>query len=117
MLRFCQDRIIAFDVDDTLIRLDKPKHLKDSDGVVIDGNRYWLHYKHIEKLKEKFNQGFGVLVWSQSGDEWADKVIRELKLENFVHLAMTKPEECVDDIPVNEWMKRSYIKEFKGDNE
>ena len=114
MLRLCFNRLIAFDIDDTLILQEKPKNQKKSDGVVIDGTRYWKHTKHIEKLKDKFNRGYGIIAWSQAGDDWADKVIRELKLETFVHLSMTKPEECVDDLPVSEWMKRSYIEEFKG---
>lgn len=113
MMRFTHNRLIAFDVDDTLVYLDQPPTQTFDDGVVVDGVRVWKHLKHIEYLKEKFNKGIGIIVWSQTGDEWAEKVIREVGLENFVHFVMTKPEEYVDDLPVSGWMKRKFIEEFK----
>lgn len=111
-----RDRILAVDVDGTLIDYlppDAPKW----DHVVMYGHKLFkvkrrefnislvIHHKEI--------RGYFILVWSANGNAWAENIVKTLGLENYVDLVLTKPLEYVDDKPVTEWMKnRIFIEEL-----
>lgn len=52
-----------------------------------------------------------MVVWSAGGWDWAEAVVKTLKLENFVDLVISKPTWTYDDlqpsefIPKPQWMK------------
>jgi len=58
----------------------------------------------IEKLKDHYIRGDGVCVWSQGGSDWAEAVVKALKLEKYVHVILTKPTHYYDDLEVDMWM-------------
>lgn len=70
------------------------------------------HRKHIEELKKHKMRGHTVIVWSAGGWEWAEAVVRALKLEKYVDLVLEKPTWYYDDLPAQEFMgKRYYLKD------
>lgn len=70
------------------------------------------HKKHIEQLKLHKLRGHTVIVWSAGGWEWAEAVVRALKLEQYVDLVIEKPMWFYDDLMPNEFMgKRYYMKD------
>lgn len=55
--------------------------------------------------------GFVVIVWSTSGHEWAEQVVKALKLENEVDYVMSKPHRMFDDCEnIADTLKHGYIK-------
>jgi beta-phosphoglucomutase-like phosphatase (HAD superfamily) len=93
---------VCFDVDDTLIMWEWYHEHEDTDSLItIDDNGYPTvvlpNQPHIELLKRYKAKGKTVIVWSQSGHEWAERVVRALGLEKYV-----------DDLHADEWMEYVY---------
>jgi len=65
------------------------------------------HKKHVEQLKLHKMRGHTIIVWSAGGWEWAEVVVRALKLEKFVDLVIEKPTWVYDDLPVVEFMPKN----------
>ncbi len=112
--------IVTFDVDETLIMWGKDTDKKISitlegeDGFTMDVTP---HAAHIELLKDfKKVCRYTVVVWSQSGWDWALAVVKALELEDYVDLVMSKPSRHVDDLPCNLWMGQRIYKEFEDEN-
>lgn len=121
-----------FDVDDTLVKWgtvlpEDREHLvpitcpvssvEDEDGNIKEVSQ-WTEYlrphkKHIEQLKLHKARGHTVIVWSQGGWEWAEAVVKALKLENYVDLVVSKPNWYYDDIPCQEYMGKNIWYEDK----
>ncbi len=94
------DKTLFVDVDDTL--------------VMWSATGYTPHKKHIEYLKKFHMRGQKIVVWSAGGWEWAERVVRELGLENVVSAVMCKPAWFVDDMPATEFLpeaNRRYLKD------
>lgn len=125
-----------FDVDDTLVMWNTtPEQLAkrgvdfDCPGsfVLIDGElresppwkqRLLPHRKHIEQLIKHKQRGHTIIVWSAGGYDWAAAVIKALKLENFVDLAISKPTWAYDDLQPTEFIpKPSYSKDYEIDED
>ena len=109
-------KVVAFDVDDTLILHDQPKDPKNSRIITLkhpaDGAdvSVWVHEEHVKLLKDQFALGRTILVWSHGGGEWVNAVVDALELENFVHLKMSKPMAFVDDLDCVHWLnKRVWV--------
>lgn len=108
------DQTIFFDVDDTLVMWGIP-----GKAIQIDchGTMETVvpNTKHIELLKEYAGkEGYTVVVWSQGGWEWAKAVVEALELEDYVDLAVNKPEFYVDDLNAVWFMNdrnRIYLEE------
>lgn len=92
------EKVTMFDVDQTLIRLFPEDY--EPEVLTIE------HYgeikvspinQHIEALKELKSKDYYVVVWSHSGTEWAEKVVKALKLEEQVDCIITKPLLAFDD--------------------
>lgn len=83
MITLNNSRLWAFDVDDTLIRWS--------------GLTYTPIPAHIELVKKAKILGHAVIVWSNGGPEWAERIVRELGLEDSVDLCCGKPSWYVDD--------------------
>jgi phosphoserine phosphatase len=116
------ERVVCFDVDETLIH-----HIQPSDIDVFNQDRVLeLKYESINEtylvlineihrklVKEMYHRGRYVIIWSARGHEWAEIVVKALGLENHVHMIMSKPIAYVDDVGADDFMKRIYIREEK----
>lgn len=109
--RIENEKLVYCDVDDTLIMWDYSKHkeeLKDSDAVTItfyDHDSYvYKNQKNINLLIKLAKMNYGIVLWSQTGAEYAEVVARKLGIDEFVTLYMTKPRYHIDDLPSSAWM-------------
>lgn len=89
------EKIVAIDVDGTLINPDEAGSLKIPYGSVIKS--FSPIMAHVELLKHYHGRGFYVIVWSHGGVKHALYTIKALKLERFVNLVLTKPMKHMDD--------------------
>lgn len=106
-------RIFPFDVDDTLVIWDAPAEERT---LVVkcpysDNSFFYLkpNFPMVELLKTKSARGHHIIVWSQSGEEWADAVIKALGIENYVHQTSDKFNEYADDLPVQAWAETRVL--------
>jgi len=110
------DRTVFFDCDDTIVMWDHENHpdaLTFRDILDPDPNACYSlvpHKRHIAMLKTFKRQGFSVVVWTQGGHLWAEEVVKVLGLEEFVDIAMAKPDTYFDDIEAKDFMQRRYFK-------
>lgn len=115
-----------YDVDDTLVMWDAtPEELAEHGidfecpGSLVffdeeDKPHYapgWKarlvpHRYHIEQMIKHKMRGHTNIVWSAGGYDWAEAVIRALKLERYVDLVISKPIWCYDDLPANEFIPK-----------
>lgn len=107
------EHIVAFDIDETIVH-----HIKDpTDDSLEILNPYSGSIiicqpikQHVELMKQYKGRGLFVVVWSKAGSLWAETVIRELLLEDYVDLVMTKFDRFVDDLQADEVLgERVYI--------
>ena len=109
-MRICADKVVGFDIDDSLISED-PIHeltvLVPFQGTTV---AVAVNQELVDTIKSAYQSGKYVIAWSQSGDEWVDAVIKSLNLEHHVHLCMSKMSECYDDLPIKEWLKVKKVK-------
>lgn len=98
-----KERVVYVDCDDTLIIWEPNKYEHTEKDLVhyVDNYGAWTFLKHqanidfVIKLKR---QGYGVVVWSAAGAEWAEKVVKLLKLEEVADVVLSKPEIALDDL-------------------
>lgn len=115
------DNVIFVDVDDTLILYKwTNKDITNLIDISLDDDGYKVtvlpHEEHIEMLKNFKGRGQGVVVWSQGGFAWAERVVRALALESYVDIIMTKPKWYADDLDCNDWMpNRIYLRKGLND--
>lgn len=106
------ENIVCFDVDDTLVIWTIPPG-REKECILFDsfGVPEWLlpHKHHIKLLKQFKARGQKVIVWSQGGAQWAEAVVKTLKLEDYVDVVMAKPKWVIDDLPAATWMQRTYL--------
>lgn len=113
------DKIIMFDVDDTLVEWihDSRMNWPDIQARLVEFNTPFSKisgrdHKYallpiedsIELLINESKRGMFIVVWSAGGYEWAKEVVRGLELEPYVDLIMSKPLGYIDDLACNEWM-------------
>jgi FMN phosphatase YigB (HAD superfamily) len=109
---------VFFDCDDTLVMRNdnewcpKPARLKFVEPLTEEVYYLSPHIKHIQILKELYERGFTIIVWSAAGPAWAKVVVERLNLTEYVHYHMSKPVKFFDDLPANEILgTRVYIKQ------
>lgn len=106
--RIESDRVTFFDVDDTLIMWNKID--LDLPIVNINGREFQVHTKHVQKIHDYHLMGFKVIVWSTSGHQWAEKVVKALHLEDKVDFVMCKPHRIFDDVKeIKDTLKHGFI--------
>jgi len=113
---FKTDQMVPYDCDDTLVMWgleDKSKNIPIEDPYIKGLINYLTpNEKHIELLKKHKARGMTIIVWSAGGVEWAEAVVKALKLQDYVDAVFSKPSRYVDDLPCTEWMgNRVYIKD------
>lgn len=114
---------LFFDVDGTLVLYkedlnlteDALKALPEAKLFYFDlmNQKFWLlpHKAHIEKLKQSWQEGYEIVVWSRSSAEWARCVVNHLELNKYVDFITSKPDVYYDDLDVNAWIgSREFIK-------
>jgi FMN phosphatase YigB (HAD superfamily) len=116
-----EEKVIFFDVDDTLVMWKNDySHPFNDPGVFEFNDPYdWgrsiflkPHGKHIKLLKDKHARGYVIVVWSAGGAPWAQEVITKLGLSKYVTLIITKPSKFVDDLTASEVLgTRIYLKD------
>lgn len=102
-------RIVMMDTDDTIIMWKKLD--LDLPIVNINGRDFQVHTKHVQKIHDYHLMGFKVIVWSTSGYQWAETVVKALGLENEVDFIMSKPHRIFDDVTeIKDTLKHGYLK-------
>jgi predicted HAD superfamily phosphohydrolase YqeG len=92
MITIKGDRILYCDVDDTLIMWNET-HAS-----------YKANETHIKLIKEHKLRGHTIVVWSAGGCEWAERIVIELGLEEYVDLVICKPSWFCDDLTSAEFL-------------
>lgn len=108
--------IVYFDVDSTLVTSvsDCPKHLHDTGNwIEIGYHLFRVHTQHVAKVKEFWARGHTVMVWSAGGSDWAEQVVKELGLSDYVHYIAPKPYWYCDDLDADKWLsgRRFFIED------
>lgn len=103
MIKLSNARNLYCDVDDTLIIWDPEKFSHSStDLLTIEDNKqsfkFLPHHRHIDFLRKVKLQGYGIVVWSKAGADWAEKIVLALGLEDVVDVVASKPEFVLDDL-------------------
>lgn len=104
--------LVCFDIDNTLVMWDyKYDLIPDKfEYLKINGIDYIIHQKHISQLKKHKNRGHTVILWTQGGVFWAEKVVEALGLEEYVDIVQPKPAWYYDDYPSEHFMgKPEYL--------
>lgn len=102
-MKVIENELIVFcDVDETLIKWDKPT-IKAPDKLALPyaGETVYVtpHHYHVQLVKMYKERGYFVVVWSANGFQHAKNAVTSLQLEKYVDLAMSKPTKHMDDNP------------------
>lgn len=110
------ENVVFFDVDDTLVMWDRTAndpfktYIYITDPYDEKQMRLEVHTPHVKLLKNLKARENTIVVWSQSGYEWSEAVVKALNITEYVDYCMTKPKTYVDDLPVTDWLvDRIYI--------
>lgn len=99
-------KVITVDCDDTLVMWDLSKYPElerielDCYGPVMLA----LNQKNINLVRKLSKLGYEIIVWSQTGYDWAQAVGKATGLDDIVSLYMTKPRYYVDDLESKIWI-------------
>jgi hypothetical protein len=102
-----RENIRPFDVDGCLIVRPEQSDLNVSvyDAVTEEFIRVGVNRSMVRLLMEERQRGSYIEVWSRSGWEWAENVVRALGLVDHVDLVKSKPTIYFDDTPIQDWLK------------
>lgn len=104
------DRTLYVDCDDTLVAWDLSKY-PDEPRVTVTcyGHDSELvpNRNNINTLIKFAKLGHRIIVWSQSGADWAEAVAKELCIDDYCDLYITKPSWYLDDLPTEAWLPAS----------
>lgn len=107
--------VVAVDIDGTLIDWFDP-----NPNVTITCNGVTRHGKilerHVERVKQHVLWGDSVCVWTKSGMEFAEEVVKVLGLKDYVDLVMSKPFVIYDDKTPDKWIGEHRFMYDKKEN-
>ena len=115
------EKIVCFDVDDTLIRwgdrvIGSANSSEEYEFTEANGTKHT--YRSIEAniaaLKEHASRGHFIIVWSAGGGAWAAKAVQILGLEQYVGMTMAKPTWSYDDLQAEHILTRVI---YAGDDD
>lgn len=96
---FRNNNVSGFDVDGTLISKGRKRLFEGA--IELRYGDETLYYKpneeHIRYLKHCSNSGDLIIVWSKNRFQWAEQVVKVLKLEPYVDIVMCKLARHIDD--------------------
>lgn len=109
-----QESTIFIDCDQTLVMWGKAKKHEKVIAITCpySAKQEILrpHKSHIKVLKDRHVRGSFIVVWSASGYQWANAVVKALGLEAYVDQVMSKPQMYIDDKKAKEVLgERLYI--------
>ncbi len=110
-------RAVYFDCDETLIEWigDGPTN-KEYEYLTLQCGEFWYTVApirvHVNLMKEFKAVGWQVVVWSAGGADHAERVIKLLKMEDYVDLIVSKPQVYVDDLAIE---NQGFKRVFKGE--
>lgn len=88
-------------VGETILNVQDP--LDASKNIKVGVNR-----NMVRLLKEEYQRGSRVIVWSRGGWQWAQNVVKALDLGKRLErdiIIMSKPLVYFDDLPVEQWLQ------------
>lgn len=107
------DMIVFCDIDDTLVGWGNPEFVDNGNFVEIECNGFkethWILKENVEALKLHKTRGHAIVIWSAGGYDWAQAVVKALKLEEIVDLVCAKPQWLYDDLQPEEFMPRAKL--------
>jgi len=96
---------VVVDVDDTLILWDLSELPEGVKLIEVDFSGYisklGIHQKNVNLVKKFAKLGYTVIVWSKTGGDWAQAIVKALKLEQYVSYVGDKPLFYIDDMDAN----------------
>lgn len=111
MIKLPDKNTAYVDVDDILVLWTIPAGQEEQAIIILDCADEPVvvlpHYRHIQAIKEHKARGHCVVVWSQGGSDWAEKVVIALNLTEYVDLVISKPSWFYDDIPAHLFMSET----------
>jgi len=115
MYKLADKHTIFVDVDNTLIlwgsQVEPVVNLSF-------GQTASIHVPHLEKIKEFKARGHLIVVWSAGGADWAERIVYQLKIEEYVDLIISKPSWFIDDLEATEFMpphNRIFLEPYPKD--
>ena len=111
MLLLDNDNLLVVDIDDTLLTWEPDKSRKKTITIRFDKQIFTYHVmeENVEMLKLFRSRGAKIILWSQSGHKFVNKVAKALKLESYIDVACSKPKWTLDDLPASVWMPNSKL--------
>lgn len=127
-----EGRIAYFDVDHTLViwELTPREYLKNPDlnskyldvrqllqaqpeslDMEFRGKKFTIRpiWTHVSQLVQQSLKGIRIVVWSAGGADWAEAVVKTLKLEDYVEVILTKPDFFYDDSTPEGFMGKHFF--------
>jgi len=112
MISIKNGRTAFIDCDDTLVLWDYQDYPESEHITITEGDSSMTmvpHDYHIKFIKNLKVQGYGLVVWSAAGGEWADKVAKLLNLEDIIDICIAKPEFVMDDLFTADQIIKSIV--------
>jgi len=99
------EKVVYYDMDETLVLWNyEPTNEILNKLVTVDGTGLLPNESMIISMKRNKIRGFGIILWTHSSMELANKIVKALGLEKVVDLIIPKPVRYYDDRPVEEWI-------------
>ncbi len=113
-IKLADNRTSYFDIDETLISYCGDTFYNPEDILLLKNNKVCVNVtpmrKHIDLMVELKALGFNIIVWSKSGSDHCERVIKLLQIEHLVDMILPKPELYVDDMPFEQqYVKRVFL--------
>lgn len=90
-----KQRVVFVDVDDTLVRSVGTKRIP---MVPV-----------VKRVRELYDQGVALYLWSSGGAEYARSSAVELGIEDCFVAFLPKPDAYLDDQPVHTWRYCQHV--------
>lgn len=99
MFKIPNGPVAGFDIDDTLVCWNE---IDGAPTVEIEcrGRKslYSINSHNLDYLIKLSNRGHAIIVWSAGGSDWAEAVVKALKIENYVDAVSPKLTYYIDDV-------------------
>ena len=111
-------KVVMCDVDDTLVLWDKSEYSHiPSITVKYAGktSEVIVNQKNVNLLIKLVKLGYTVIVWSATGYDWAETIVKAIGIEKEVTMCMSKPRYYIDDKDSKLWIgERLYRDPITG---
>jgi hypothetical protein len=106
MKRIGTDRTLYVDCDDTLVMWNLSEY-PDHGRIKVSCFGYDTllvpNEKNIRLVQKFAKLGYTVIIWSQTGAEWAEAVADAVGLHPYATAFLAKPRYYLDDLPCQAW--------------